>query len=42
MKLYQITVREKEEFDLTRIYSSGHRTSYDCRLFFESDNFHNR
>ena len=41
MRQYQITVLEKGEFDLTRIYMSGERTPYDCRLFFESDNFCN-
>lgn len=39
MRQYQITVLEKGRFDLTRIYRSG--DSYDCRLFFESDNFCN-
>ena len=42
MRPYQITVLESGEFDLTRIYSSVKRTPYDCRLDFESDNFHKR
>ncbi len=41
MRQYQITVLENGEFEFTRLYRSKDRTPYDCRLFFESDHFHN-